>query len=165
MADLTGVNLDPNVAVSTGGKTLILPGTYKAIIVKDRIKDNKSGTGKVWNIKVQIVEGQYANELLNDYINITHKSAECQAIGQGTLRQICELTKQPYPPTNTDGMIGIPFGLKIGPDTFKGKDGKDVPWYRIKGYTTLDKVTRAAPVQAQAQAPATAATTKANEAW
>lgn len=162
MADLTGVSLDPNVEESTGGFTLVTPGKYKAIIVKDSLTNNKSGTGKVWKILVQIVEGQFANESIKDYVNITHTSPKCQAIGQGTLKKICNLTGVQYPPQDTAGIIGRPLGIHVINEDFESNKeaGKMLKSAKIKAYIPLSEVTGAAQ-----EAPAASTGTTSNEDW
>ena len=78
MTSLAGVNLDPNVQENNGEFTVLPAGKYKACIVNDELKDNRAGTGKVLTLKVQIMEGQFAQEILTDYINISNiKTAVC----------------------------------------------------------------------------------------
>ena len=45
MADLTGANLDPNVEENSGGFTVVPDGKYQVVIVGDKLKDTKAGTG------------------------------------------------------------------------------------------------------------------------
>ncbi len=55
MSNLNGLNIDPNVDENSGGFTVLPAGKYKAVIVGDELVDNKSGTGKLLSLKVQII--------------------------------------------------------------------------------------------------------------
>ena len=47
MANLSDLNLDPNIEESQGEFTVIPAGQYKAVIIHDEIADTKAGTGKI----------------------------------------------------------------------------------------------------------------------
>ncbi len=47
MANLSGLNLDPNVEESQGEFPVIPAGQYQAIIIHNEIADTKAGTGKI----------------------------------------------------------------------------------------------------------------------
>lgn len=113
MANLSGINLDPNVEESTGGFTLLPIGEYKAVIVRDELKDNNKKNGKVLKLTLQVTAGQYTGETIDDNINITNPSVQCQAIGQGTLKRICGLCNVQYPPNDTAGLHGKPIRIKV----------------------------------------------------
>lgn len=113
MANLSGINLDPNVKESTGGFTLLPVGEYTSVIVRDELKDNNKKNGKVLKLTLQVIAGQYTGETIDDNINITNPSTLCQDIGQGTLKRICGLCNVQYPPPNTAGLYGKPIIIKV----------------------------------------------------
>jgi len=152
MTDFTGVNLDPNVKESDGGFTVLPAGKYRACIVSDELKDNKNNTGKILGIKLQVVEGQYASEILTDNINITNPSAQCQAIGQGTLKRICNLCQVPYPPQNTNGLMGKPMVVTVQVEEFTSNNtGNKLKSNKIKKYEPSDTAIPAASQQQMTQ--------------
>lgn len=142
MADLNGVQLDPNVQESTGGFTLIPAGKYKAVIVGDKITTTKDGFGKMLEMSVQIVEGQYAGEKIVDRINIVNKSAQAQAIGQGQLKRLCTLCGVAYPPKDTTGLIGKPMEITVKHEEFtSNKTGEQLQSHKIASYGPLPNTT------------------------
>lgn len=135
MADLRGTNLDPDVQESSGEFTVLPAGKYKACIIADELRDNNAGTGKILEVQLQIMEGQFASEVLKDYINITNASAQCQAIGQGTLKRICNLCGVQYPPADTAGMMGKPMEISVKVEKFTSNTtGKELESNKIKSY-------------------------------
>lgn len=135
MTNLNGIGLDPNVQESTGEFTVIPAGKYKACMVSDELRDNNAGTGKVLMIKLQIMEGQFAGEVLTDYINITNASPKAQAIGQGTLKRICNQCGVPYPPQDTSALMGKPMGIDVKVEKFTSNtSGKELDSNKIRSY-------------------------------
>jgi len=163
MADFTSIALDENVEEAGAGFTLIPPGSYEATIIKDKLQDNKAGTGKVWVVLLQITKGQFVNEQVKDYINVSNASAKCAAIGQGTLKRICNLTGVTYPPKDTKPMIGRPIGIKIVHEEFKSNNtGKMLKSVKVKAYIPAADVTGAAP---EPPAPADAGDGNDGDDW
>ena len=135
MADFNGIPLDKDVEEANGEFTVLPAGKYKACIVSDELKDNKANTGKILVLKIQVTEGQYASELLTDNINITNPSQVAQAIGQGTLKRICNLCQVPYPPQNTSGLMGKPMVVTVNVEEFlSNTSGKKLQSNNIKKY-------------------------------
>ncbi len=154
MANLNGIQMDANVQESTGEFTVIPAGKYRACLVSDQLRDNSAGTGKILEVKIQIMEGQFAGEVLTDYINITNASPKAQAIGQGTLKRICNLCGVPYPPQDTAGLMGKPLGIDVKVEKFTSNTtGKELDSNKIRAYgpvptqQTQPTTQQAAPVQ------------------
>ena len=135
MTQLSGIGLDPNVTENTGSFTVLPAGKYKACLVSDELKDNSAQTGKILMIKLQILEGQFTGELITDYINITNANPIAQAIGQGTLKRICNLCNVPYPPNDTAGLMGKPIGIDVKVEKFvSNTTGKELDSNKIRAY-------------------------------
>ena len=135
MSDLSGLNLDANVQENDGEFTVLPAGKYKMVMVGDELKDNKAMTGKILVVKLQIIEGQFAQEIVKDNINITNPSPQCQAIGQGTLKRICNMCQVPYPPQDTNGLMGKPMVVTIGVEEFTSNvSGKTLKSNKVKKY-------------------------------
>lgn len=140
MSDFTGLNIDKDVKESTGGFTLIPAGKYKACIVGDELKDTKAGTGKIWSVKVQIIDGEYFGEIITDNINIINPSEKAQAIGQGTLKRICNICGVPFPPQNTSGLMGKPLEIDVKVEKFTSNTtGNELESNKIKAYNTISQ--------------------------
>ena len=162
MADLSGVTgqINPDVEESSGAFTVLPAGKYKAVLVADELKDTKAGTGKILEIKLQITEGQFAQEIVKDNINITNPSAQCQAIGQGTLKRICNLCNVQFPPNDTAGLMGKPMVITVAVEEFESNKspGNMLKSNKVKKYdpadTPMPQVVQGASDQ---QAPAAAA--------
>ena len=157
MTTLAGLQIDPNVKEADGEFTVLPSGKYKAVLVSDELADNKAKSGKILKIKLQILEGQFAQELLTDNINITNPSAQCQAIGQGTLKRICNVCNVPFPPQDTNGLMGKPMVVTVGVEEFTSNvSGKALKSNKIKKYEPADTLIQPQP-QANAQAEPQAA--------
>ena len=146
MANLTGLAIDANVQESDGVFEVLPAGKYKIAIVGDELKDNKTGTGKILVIRLQVIEGQYAQEIIKDNINITNPSAVCQAIGQGTLKKICNLCNVQFPPTETTGLMGKPMVITVGVQDFvSNTTGKTLKSNTVKKYEAANTAIPTAP--------------------
>lgn len=129
MADLTNLGLDPNVK-EAGSFTLLPIGKYEGVIISDGgIEENSEKTGYLIKLKCQITKGEYAGTELKTSINLTNPSIQCAAIGQGQMKKICSICKQPYPPHDTRRLWGIPMLFDIDQGEYNGK-----PTNKIKGY-------------------------------
>ena len=138
MADLTGTGLDPNVQENSGGFTVIPEGKYQVVIVGDKLVPTKAGTGKMLELKVQIIEGDHRGETIMDRLNIVNASSVAQAIGQGQLKRICNLCGVQYPPTSTDGLIGKPMMATVKIEEFKSnRTGEMLKSNKISGYNPV----------------------------
>ena len=150
MANLSGIAIDANVAVSEGVFEVLPAGKFKVAMVGDELKDNKAGTGKILEVRLQVIAGQFAQEIVKDNINITNPSAVCQAIGQGTLKRICNLCNVQFPPTETTGLMGKPMVITVGVQEFiSNTTGKTLKSNTVKKYEAADTVILAAPDPAQ----------------
>lgn len=135
MANLNGINIDPNVKEQAGAFTVLPKGKYAAVIVKDDLMDNKANTGKLLNIILQIIEGEFKGTEIIDRLNIINPSAQSQAIGQGQLKRICTITKQPFPPADTRKCWGIPLVIDVDIEEFQSNTtDKMLQSNKVKGY-------------------------------
>lgn len=153
MANFAGLNIDSNVEEQTGAFTVLPAGKYLACLVGDELKDNKAKTGKVLKLKLQIIEGQFAGTIIDDHLNITNPNATAQAIGQGTLKRICNLCKVQFPPQDTNGLMGKPMVVELKVEKFTSNNtGKELQSNKVAGYHPADtKLGQAATAQQPAQ--------------
>jgi hypothetical protein len=141
MADLSNMGLDPNVEENSGEFTVLPEGKYKCVIIADRITDNQKGTGKLLELKVQVIEGQHTGTVIIDRLNIRNQNEIAQRIGQGTLKRLCGLTGTPYPPTDTTLMYGKPLMATVKIETFtSNRTGNELKSNKISGYNPVQDV-------------------------
>ena len=152
MANFNGLQLDANVEENLGSATVVPAGKYKIVLTGDEIVDNSKKTGKILKLKLQIIEGQFAQETLKDSLNIVNPHKISQAIGQGTLKRICNLCNIVYPPRDTTGLMGKPMVVKVIVDKFKSDQGNEIQTNKIKAYESAD--TEISENQSQPQEPA-----------
>ena len=138
MADLSNTSLDPNVEENSGGFTVVPEGKYQVVIVGDKLTDTKAGTGKILELKVQIIEGEHRGVTVTDRLNIVNKSDIAQKIAQGQLKRICNLCGVDYPPSSTDGLIGKPMLATVKTEEFTSKtSGNLLTSNKISGYNPV----------------------------
>ena len=61
------------------------PGTYTATVSDIELKTTNAGTGSYLNLKIEILEGEYANRIVFEKCNIVNPSQVAQEIGQGKI--------------------------------------------------------------------------------
>ena len=149
MANLQGINIDANVP-EAGSFTIIPPATYKAVIAGDKITTTKDGRGKMLELTVQIIEGPYTGLTIIDRLNIVNASQQAQNIAQGTLKRICGVLRAPFPPQNTDSLMGKPMLVTVGVEEFtSNKTGNPLKSNKIKNYAPIPSVTSTPPAAVQ----------------
>lgn len=138
MANLNGLNLDPNVKESSGSFKVLEKGRYRAVIVNDKLVDTKKGDGKILELYWQVVSGPNKGFTFEkaDRLNIINPSVKAQAIGQGQLKRICTICKQPFPPDDTRKCWGIPIDIDVDVEEFESnkEPGKMLKSNTITGY-------------------------------
>ena len=152
MAQLDNLGIDPNVKESSGSFTILPKGKYKAVILKDELKNNKANNGKLLELDLQIIEGSFAGTTFKDRLNITNASMQAQAIGQGILKKICSVCKIQFPPSDSRKLWGIPMMVDIDQETFKSNtDGKELISNKVKSYQELTSQPTSQPAAANNQ--------------
>lgn len=147
MTDLSRVALDPNVEES-GSFTVVPDGHYKAVVAGDKMYQTKDKKGTILELTIQIVDGQYSGTTILDRLNILNPSDMAQKIAQGTLKRICNAVKAPYPPQNTDAILGKPMMVKIGVEEFTSNtSGKVLQSNKVKNYAPYTSATAAPAVK------------------
>ena len=141
MADLSNTSLDPDVEENSGGFTVVPEGKYQVVIVGDKLTNTKAGTGKILELKVQIIDGEHRGTTVIDRLNIINQSDIAQKIGQGQLKRICNLCGVSYPPADTTGLIGKPMQATIKVEKFTSdRTGNLLKSNNIAGYNPVPEV-------------------------
>jgi len=143
MAQLSGLNINPDVPESGGDFVVLPPGKYQAVIIGDTLKDTKAGTGKILEVRLQIQDrGEFYGTEIIDRLNIINPSEKAQAIGQGVLKRICNLTGAPFPPPDTRKCYGKPMTITVKIEEFESNNsGKMLQSNKVTGYAKAGKST------------------------
>jgi hypothetical protein len=149
MANLQKINIDANVP-EAGSFTVVPENIYKAVIAGDKIVSTKDGKGKILELTVQIIDGPYTGSTIIDRLNIVNASQQAQNIAQGTLKRICRVLRAPFPPQNTDSLMGKPMLVTVGVEEFtSNKTGNPLKSNKIKNYAPIPSVTSTPPAAVQ----------------
>jgi len=142
MANLFNLGLDPDVKEQQDF-TIIEPGNYRAVIVKDDLKSTRNGNGKYLEIEIQIIEGKYSGEKIIDRLNIINQSMQAQNIGQGKLKRICKMLDAQYPPADTSDLYGKPFEILVDIEEFiSNNTGRTLQSNKVKSYNKIVETTQ-----------------------
>lgn len=122
--------VEPNTPMET------LPaGEYKVEITDSEMKPTKTG-GEYLQLTLKVVEGNFANRLLWDRLNLVNANATAQSIAQATLSQICRSIGR-MNVSDSSELHGIPLVAKVVV--------KDDPQYgpknEVKGYKSAGVAT------------------------
>lgn len=128
MADLNG--FDANEVEPGGNFEPIPTGKYPAVITDTEMKGNKSGTGSLLQLTCQITEGDYANRLVWDRLNLDHPNAIAVQIAHGKLSAICRAVDVMAPKDSVE-LHNLPLIINVG--CKKREDTGDLV-NEIKGY-------------------------------
>jgi hypothetical protein len=135
MANLAGLPIDKDVKENLGKFVVVEPGKYRVVVISDELKDTKAGTGKLLELKLQIITGPNKGTELTDRLNIVNPSSVTQGIGQGTLKRICSITGVPFPPADTRKCYGIPMIVDVVVEEFQSNTTGDmIPSNKIRSY-------------------------------
>ena len=162
MADLAPLGFNPAEVENMGdGFKVLPPGIYTVIIVESEVADTKNSGGKLLNLTYQVVDGPYMGDSLTDRINIVNKSDVAQKIGLSQLKNICEAIGHAGQLKDSTQLHGKPLSVKIGIESFKNKEGKELQSNRIE-----KRMPKQAPqVNPMTPPPDTSASQSATRPW
>lgn len=111
-------------------------GTYKAIINSSSLEQAKTGSGTNLVLEFKIVDGEYKNRTLKQWLCVQHSSQQTQEIAQRNFSAICHAVNQ-MQVTTTEQLHGKPMLVRISlePDN---RDPEKLQ-NRIKSYMSLQK--------------------------
>jgi hypothetical protein len=162
MADLGPLGFNPAEVENMGdGFKVLPPGIYTVIIVESEVADTKNSGGKLLNLTYQVVDGPYMGDSLTDRINIVNKSDVAQKIGLSQLKHICDAIGHAGQLKDSTQLHGKPLSVKIGIESFKNKEGKELQSNRIE-----KRMPKQAPqVNPMVPPPETSASQSATRPW
>ena len=158
MGNLENLNLNvEEEAKNTQSFDALPSGEYEVVITDAKMEANKSGAGSHISIKMEIIEGDFAQRLIWENFNIENSNPQAEKIGRASLSSCC-LAMGIDNPRDTDELKDIPFRINLG------LDRKDPTKNRIKSYIHAGAPAEksaakpdakvVAPVAKQAAAPA-----------
>lgn len=148
--NLSNLNFDANAVQPQESFEPIPAGWYECMIVESEMKPTKSGTGQYLQLRLDVTEGQYANRVLFERLNLDNPNATAVEIAQRTLSAICHATGVLQPRDSSD-LHNIPLSVKVSVrPAGNGYEANN----DIKGYESLGGVKQAAPAKQPAQAAA-----------
>ena len=132
-------------------------GEYKAIIVNSEMKKTRAGDGRYLKICLQVIEGEYANRVVFDNLNLDNPNAQAVRIAQATLASICRavgvMTPRDSAELHDKPLIAV-LGIKPATENFEASN-------RVKGYKPCTGTTMQAPIASKPAPTPTAAPAKA----
>lgn len=88
---------------------------YPVVITEADERQNSKGTGRLIELAVTIINGQYANRKAREWISYKHDNSAAQEIGQKKLAKICKALNIPQL-TDESLLIGGKLEARLGPD-------------------------------------------------
>jgi len=127
--NFNAANVEPDAPIE------VLPaGNYIAIITESDVVMTKSGTGQRLKLTWKVVEGNFANRMVFDGINIAHQNPKAEEIGQRQLSGLCHAANV-LNLQQTEQLHGIPVQLKL--IIRKDDTGQYGDQNEVKGYSKL----------------------------
>lgn len=135
------------------------PGWYVAMIDESEMKPTKDGTGAYLQIRLNILDPNYANRKVYDRLNLHNSNQVAVNIAQATLSAICHATGRIQVMDSTE-LHGIPLEVKL---SVRNADANYNATNEVKGYravgtgnTGAATVQPSSPAAAPTSAPAPA---------
>lgn len=148
--NLSNLNFDANAVQPQESFEPIPAGWYECMIVDSEMKPTKNGTGQYLQLRLDVTDGQYANRVLFERLNLDNPNTTAVEIAQRTLSAICHATGVLQPRDSSD-LHNIPLRVKVSVrPAGNGYDASN----DIKGYESLGGVKQASPVKQPANAVA-----------
>jgi hypothetical protein len=129
---LTGFNIEDYEDVNQDFEPLPA-GEYRAIVADCEEKESRAGNIGL-NLKIQIIEGQYENRLIFQWLNINHPKSNVQKIAEAELASIFRALNIQHP-TDTAELLDQPLVVKLKvtkPENGYDAGNKVVKWMADK---------------------------------
>lgn len=149
MADLSGA-YDPTGGEISKDRGPIPPGEYVVALAKCDQVQNKSGAGWHLAAEFEVKQGEHSGRRIWTRYNLENQSAQAKEIGWrdfNALKHACGRINV----TNTDQLLGIPFVMRVGPESGKNANPER---REPKAYKPLNGAPTAAQHQQTSQASA-----------
>lgn len=152
---MAAFSFDPNEVKIESQFSAMPAGEYLAQIVDSEVKPTKSGSGMVLKLTWKVVDGQFANRNVFEYVNMQNQNPTAEKIGKETLTKICSAIGVTARVTDSTQLHGKPakIVLAVKQDPQFGESNE------IKAYK------KASSVAQPFAAPAPAAQASAAPPW
>lgn len=99
---------------SRDGFVDVPPGDYMMQIVANDEGAIKNGNGRFLNLRWQVLEGEFENQCVFQWINYIHNNPQAQEIGKGTIAKICDAVGFVGHLTDADVLMHVPCRVTVG---------------------------------------------------
>lgn len=123
-------------------------GWYTAHITGSELKPTKSGEGGYLELKMVVCEGDFANRVIYDRLNLYNTNETAREIAQRTLSAICHATGV-FVIEDSQQLHGIPLQVKV---SVRPAQGENTATNEVKGYRYANGASIGAPGGASAPA-------------
>lgn len=120
-------------------------GWYKAMITESELKTTRNGNGEYLQLTLQVLDGQYANRMVWERLNLRNPNQTAVEIAQASLSAICRAVGV-MAVTDSVQLHNKPLMVKV---KVRAADGQYEASNEVAGYKAVDG---AGPVPAPAQA-------------
>ena len=134
------LNFNATTVEPAGEFTALPAGIYTAQITESELKQTKSGTGHYLQLTWRVLDGQYANRLIFERLNIANANETAQKIGQQQLSALCHAAGV-LQVQDSSQLHNKPVRIKV---TIR-KDEQYGDSNEIKGYESVSGATPSAP--------------------
>lgn len=147
---MSQLNFDAStVAPNSGMPDPIPAGWYNAMIDESEMKPTKDKEGSYLELRLTVIDGQFAGRKIFDRLNLMNKSAVAQEIGNGTLSAICHATGV-MQLQDSQQLHGQPMKIKV---KLKAASGDYEASNEIGSYKNINEQVGAGEAAAVGQAP------------
>lgn len=147
---MAGLNFDARNVDPKDSFDPIPAGWYNGRIDASEMKPTKDGQGQYLELRIRIIDGQHANRVIFDRLNLKNKNPIAEELAAKTLSQICHAIGV-LQVQQSEQLHNIPFKFRVKIDSREGYD----PSNAITGYDGINSVrgkpTSPTPVQQQQQ--------------
>ncbi len=151
---MSQLNFDATtVAPNTGSPDPVPAGWYHAMIDESEMKPTKDNLGQYLEIRLNIIDGQFAGRKVYDRLNLINNNATAQEIGNGTLSAICHATGV-LQLHDSQQLHGQPMQIKV---KLKAAEGDYEASNNISSYKSMNEQVGTPGAMPQSPAPAQAA--------
>jgi hypothetical protein len=122
---------------------LIPPGEYVAQAIEATVALLQSGKGHGLTLVWKIMEGEFENRQIWQFITFTHTNETAQSIGRRMIKDICDAMRITGAVTDASVFLFTPVRVKLGIE--KDKAGLYDDKNKVSRVTSLEAVAPAAP--------------------
>lgn len=129
------LTFDANTVEPNAGMEPVPDGWYNVAIAETEMKPTSNGQGAFLQIKMSIIDGQFANKVIFTRLNLQNQNQQAVDIAYGELSAICHCVGV-FQVQDSSQLHGIPFQVRVNVrPAGTGADGKSYDASNeVKGY-------------------------------